>query len=154
MTEFHLKVPAPQEAEILSRLVLRSKAHWGYSDAFMADCVEVLRIHPSDLEAPGYLVAYEAATDTPWGISLLEFEDGDAVLDKLFVDPVAMGKGVGAALFRQAVAAATEAGAPRMTVVSDPQAEPFYLKMGAQRIGEMPSEAIPGRVLPYLSYTL
>lgn len=154
MPEFILRPPTPKEAAELSRLILRSKAHWGYSDDFMADCVDVLRVTPEDLEEPGYLGAYCASTGVPWGVSLVEFEEEGAILDKLFVAPEAMGKGVGAALCESAKKTAHAKGAHQMTVTSDPQAEPFYLKMGATRVGEKPSEAIPGRYLPYLAFTL
>jgi len=33
---------------------------------------------------------------------------------------------------------------------ADPNAEGFYLKMGAERVGESPSGSIPGRMLPLL----
>jgi hypothetical protein len=41
-----------------------------------------------------------------------------------------------------------------MFIASDPFAEPFYRAMGAERIGETPSDAIPGRLIPLLMYAL
>ncbi|WP_067619878.1 hypothetical protein [Alicyclobacillus acidiphilus] len=41
-----------------------------------------------------------------------------------------------------------------LTIRPDPNAEPFYLAMGAQRVGEVPSGSIPGRMLPLLQYLL
>ena len=41
-----------------------------------------------------------------------------------------------------------------MTVQSDPHAEGFYRAMGMERVGEVPSGSIPGRVLPKLRITL
>ncbi|TCT06419.1 hypothetical protein EDC22_1111 [Tepidamorphus gemmatus] len=40
------------------------------------------------------------------------------------------------------------------SVDSDPFAEGFYLAMGAQRVGEAPSGAIAGRMLPRLAKRL
>jgi hypothetical protein len=48
------------------------------------------------------------------------------------------------------VALARALGAWRMRIESDPFAEPFYRAMGAERIGEAASDAIPGRLIPLL----
>jgi hypothetical protein len=37
---------------------------------------------------------------------------------------------------------------------ADPFAEGFYLAMGAERIGEVASDALPGRMLPQLRVLL
>ncbi|MCG6496213.1 hypothetical protein MCM47_18115 [Kitasatospora sp. A2-31] len=41
-------------------------------------------------------------------------------------------------------------GSRRLTIDADPNAEPFYLAMGATRIGTTASESVPGRELPLL----
>ena len=39
-------------------------------------------------------------------------------------------------------------GAGRLTILADPNAAAFYERAGAVRIGEAPSDAVPGRLLP------
>ena len=39
-------------------------------------------------------------------------------------------------------------GAGRLTILADPNAAAFYERAGAVRIGEAPSDAAPGRLLP------
>ncbi len=51
-----------------------------------------------------------------------------------------MGRGVGRALFEHARKVAAEAGATVVEIDADPYAEPFYLRMGARRVGEVQSE--------------
>jgi hypothetical protein len=51
-------------------------------------------------------------------------------------------------LWEHAVASALERGFQTLSLESDPNAEPFYLHMGAERIGER--EVTPGRVLPVM----
>jgi GNAT superfamily N-acetyltransferase len=70
-------------------------------------------------------------------------------LDALFVEPDAMGAGVGRALLAQARAAAAAHGIAELAIDADPQAEPFYLREGARRVGDVHS-ASTGRVLPRL----
>lgn len=45
-------------------------------------------------------------------------------------------------------ALAAKHGATASNIVSDPNAERFYLAAGGVRIGERASESIPGRYLP------
>src|SRR5687768_14923343 len=46
----------PDEAEHLTALTLRSKAHWGYDADFMAACVPSLTITSERIATPGELV--------------------------------------------------------------------------------------------------
>ena len=81
--------------------------------------------------------------------------DGDiADLQKMFVEPSAIGLGVGKALFAWAVSTAKNLGAQHMTIDADPGAVGFYKKMGAVEHGAVPSGSIPGRMLPRLQVEL
>jgi GNAT superfamily N-acetyltransferase len=79
--------------------------------------------------------------------------DGDrAILDHLWIDPKNIGAGIGRELFNHAVERAIEMQASVIEVESDPNAEGFYKRMGARRIGETSSE-LDGqpRILPLLA---
>ena len=150
-----IRQPHAHEADYLSDMVLRSKASWGYLPDFMAACVDALRITPQDIAEGAIRVAADAVTDTPLGLNKVVYGgDGHVGLDKLFIAPEAMGRGVGALLFQDAATRAKALGATVMTIDSDPGAESFYLRMGAARVGSVESEAIPGRFLPKLEFTL
>ena len=69
-------------------------------------------------------------------------------LDKLFVEPQQIRTGVGRVLMAHAIDEARRRGAKRLTILSDPYAAGFYERNGARRIGEAPSDAIPGRSVP------
>jgi GNAT superfamily N-acetyltransferase len=89
------------------------------------------------------------------GIAELAPMDGGIIdLDKLFVDPPAIGHGVGARLFRRAAQAARHDGARTLTILSDPNAAAFYERMGARFLRLAPSDAIPGRQLPFYDFDL
>jgi predicted N-acetyltransferase YhbS len=66
-----------------------------------------------------------------------------------------MGRGIGRALFLHAVNKARELGARTLYIESDPNAEGFYLRMGANRVGVV-SGKVAGlfRELPLLAYEL
>ena len=78
----------------------------------------------------------------------LSSEDGELHLEKLFVAPGQMGKGIGRALMDWVVSTARIAGCCPIIIEADPDAAPFYEHIGADRAGEAPSGSIPGRMLP------
>jgi GNAT superfamily N-acetyltransferase len=130
----------------LSGLCLRSKAHWGYDGAFMAACRAELTLHPDDLETTSLQVAERAGSVA--GLAQVRVTGADADLLKLFIEPALIGAGVGRLLFEWATAKARELGAVRMMIEADPDAAPFYERMGAHHAGSVASGSIPGRMLP------
>ena len=130
----------------LSGLCLRSKAHWGYDEAFLAACRAELTIHLHELQVTSLQVAERDATVV--GLAQIKVTGADADLLKLFVEPALIGAGAGRLLFEWATAKARELGAIRMIIEADPGAAPFYERMGAQQAGFTPSQSIPGRMLP------
>ena len=65
-----------------------------------------------------------------------------------------MGQGYGRCLFERAAAVARGWALGVMEFEADPHAEPFYLHLGAERVGVSPSAAIPGRAVPLMRYAL
>lgn len=134
------------EIEALSALCVRSKAHWGYDAEFMARCVPHLRVSP---EAVGKGLAYVAAAgEVAVGVHQISVKAASAELDLFFVDPPAIGTGVGRQLYRHAVGVALAVGCRELIIDADPFAAAFYAAMGARYLEDVPSDAIPGRKLP------
>ncbi len=140
------------EIDTLTALCIRSKAHWGYDRVFMDKSRDALTVKPGRVEAGDVLVA-ELRGAVAAVAAIAPDEDGFEI-ELFFVDPPAMGHGVGARLFQALIRHAKEQGIPSLSILSDPQAAPFYEKMGARRIGSAPSDAIPGRTLPLLRVTI
>ncbi|MEM7776002.1 MAG: GNAT family N-acetyltransferase [Pseudomonadota bacterium] len=137
------------ECPLLTALCLRSKAHWGYDAAFMAQCVAELTVRPERLEQNGVWVA--DIDDVPVGLYEAAINDNRTlVVELFFVEPHAMGRGVGRALWRHMEHEATRRGIACIDVEADPQALMFYERMGCRLIGGVPSRSIPGRTLPQL----
>lgn len=116
-------------------------------------CVPALTVHEADIAADRVLVATD--DDGP-PLALVEvLGEGDTVaLQEMFVDPPAIGRGLGRLMFGQAVAKARALGARRMTILADINAAPFYERMGARFLRTEPSDAIPGRTLPFYEVDL
>jgi GNAT superfamily N-acetyltransferase len=148
-----IRAAQPGEGQGLSALCVRSKAHWGYDAAFMTLSAAALNVNEDDIAAGRVRVAVDdAARVVGMACVLTDGETSD--LDALFVDPPAIGSGAGRALFEAAVAMARRQGARRMTILADPNAAPFYERMGARYLRHAPSDAIPGRTLPFYEYDL
>jgi GNAT superfamily N-acetyltransferase len=141
------------ESESLTALCMRSKAHWGYDAEFMRLCTASLTVSEASIAAGRVLVATDAAGRTIGTVSVAEDSDM-AELALMFVDPSAMGGGTGRALFEEAVRLARRLGHRRMAILADPNAAPFYERMGARFLRNAPSDAIPGRTLPLYEYDL
>jgi GNAT superfamily N-acetyltransferase len=150
--EQRIRPARPEEAKRLSDLAFRSKAHWGYDDAFMERCRGDLTVFPGNI-AEGRVFVLEDRGRIR-GFYELTGGDEERELSLLFVEPDDIGKGYGRTLWLHAVRTAGKSGARRILIHSDPYAEPFYRAMGARRVGEVPSTAIPGRMLPLMRFDL
>ena len=92
------------DAEALTRLALASKAHWGYSEEFMARCVAELTLTPT--AAPRGRVRVGEHDDGVVGFHGLTGEPPEVELDLLYVDPGRLRQGIGGLLLHDAVATA------------------------------------------------
>ena len=147
-----IRPPTIDELSGLSDLCFRSKASWGYDEEFMEACRGELSLEPRDLELTTIAVAEHGGK--PIGVAQLKVVDDGADLLKLFVDPNALRTGRGKALLAWATDVARKLGATRLTIESDPDAAPFYRRMGAYDVGQGPSGSVPGRMLPKLAMNL
>ena len=124
-----------EEANALNELTKRSVMYWGYEPAFLdfepeaitVDATFLRRASTFLLEERGKLIGYYAFVNLKRGLSL----------DKLFIEPGHIGAGYGRLLWDHAVAEARRKGAKEFTLMSDPNAAPFYTAMGAQFIREV-----------------
>ncbi|WP_106977211.1 GNAT family N-acetyltransferase [Streptomyces sp. NRRL S-244] len=126
-----LRAARPGEADELTALVLRSKAYWGYDAAFLVSCAPELRIPAGEVAGRRIVVAEDASGGGVLGLASLEGAPPVARLGLLFVEPEAIGRGVGRRLYRDALRRAAELGFRRLLIDADPHAAGFYRAMGA-----------------------
>lgn len=150
--EVLIRPAVAEEAALLSELALRSKGHWGYPPEFLEACRAELT-YTAEQCASGEVFVAERDGQVV-GFHLLDGQPPRGCLNSLFVDPPAIGSGVGARLLRHAFAEAKRRGFTTLTLDADPGAVPFYEHFGAERTGEAPSGSIAGRVLPVLTFRL
>jgi GNAT superfamily N-acetyltransferase len=142
------------ECELLSELALRSKGCWGYDAELLEACRAELTLVPEDLSRLTVRVAERSDGHVIAFYALGPLDDSAGEVCFFFVDPPFIGTGVGRRLYEDLLATARSAGMRSLRIDVDPGAASFYERMGAARVGETPSNSIPGRLLPSYEVTL
>ena len=137
----------PRDCADLTRIAHLAKRVWGYPETLIR------------LWRPGLTVTQEFVARHPVycavrggevvGFYALSDAGATPELEHMWVLPRHMGTGVGRLLFAHLRKRLAVAGATRLRIVSDPNAEGFYRRMGARRIGKEASHPA-GRFLPVL----
>lgn len=141
----------PDEAPQLTELACVSKRYWGYSDALIELWRCDLEFSPESIRAWTVFTAEQAGCLV--GVFAVSKSWDTDELEALWVHPSCVGRGLGRVLFHKAVAEARAQGATSLVIKSDPNAEPFYIRMGASPAGSVASTPV-GRRLPRLTFDL
>jgi GNAT superfamily N-acetyltransferase len=145
-----IRPASSDEGEQLRRIAIAAKAHWGYDRGEVVRWASQGDFSAQGLRAKEFFVAEIDASPVAFA-SLIA---GDvAVLDDLWVEPDAMGHGVGSALFRAVAARAAELGADSLEWEAEPHAGGFYERMGGRRLRDGPPSEW-GRILPVMGIDL
>jgi GNAT superfamily N-acetyltransferase len=119
----------------LSALALRAKQMWGYPPEWMLAWANDLRITSKEIESHPTFAA--TLNGVIVGFYMLRTADEKLWLEHLWVEPHWGRQGIGSKLFRHASEEARKFSRPQLWIEADPNAEPFYLKQGAQRVSEI-----------------
>jgi GNAT superfamily N-acetyltransferase len=142
------------EANVLTQIAHAAKRHWQYPEEWIALWRESLTITDTYLEEHQVFVG--EVRETIAGFYALVQAANQWELDHFWINPDFMGRGIGRALFNDAIKR-LKAASPGsiLEIESDPNAESFYLHMGAKRIGEI-SRDWQGliRTLPHLQFAI
>jgi GNAT superfamily N-acetyltransferase len=113
-------------------------------------------MHPIQGLLEGRVLVAESECGELLGVAVVEARQapGKFDLSLLFVEPSAIGTGVGRTLFEAAARLVERQGGSSLSILADPFAAAFYQHLGATRVGQAPSDAIPGRFLPLLDYEI
>ena len=138
------------EAAVLSRIALEAKRHWGYPEDWIQYWSGDLTISPEFISQNQVFVA--ESENEIIGFYALVAAGRHAELEHMWVAPKHIGTGVGKELFIHAMQIAAGDNVSQVELSADPNAEGFYQKMGARRIGEVTSEVMgERRQLPRLT---
>ena len=123
------------DAATLTNLAHDAKRYWGYPEHWIKQWQNELTISDDFvIENEVYLFAGD---DQVLGFYGLVIVNEKAELEHLWVAPQHIGRGVGKELFIHAMQRAADRDISEVEISADPNAEGFYKKMGAYRIGEV-----------------
>ena len=145
----HLEIrrARPDEADALTALAHAAKSHWHYPPEWIAAWKSELTLTPEFIADNEVFVA--VIDDAIAGCCALAISEGLAELEHMWIYPEQMGKGIGRELFEHVVKRAADLGFTELELSADPNAESFYERMGARRIGDIPANMFGhSRVLP------
>jgi ribosomal protein S18 acetylase RimI-like enzyme len=143
----------PQDADALTEVAHAAKRHWGYPERWIQHWRDILTMRPEFIAANVAYCAIEKSRAV--GFYLLTTETDGIHLDHLWILPAAMHRAIGRSLFEHAVAQTRNLGFRAIKIEADPNAEGFYRRMGARRVGVNITE-IDGepRELPLLEFRI
>ncbi|PRF97298.1 GNAT family N-acetyltransferase [Burkholderia ambifaria] len=147
--QFVIRACCPSDADQLTKLAFLSKAHWGYPKEWLDLWQGDLTVTPEMIEGS---IAYVAEAEEQiigfWVRASMD--SNEPTRGWLFVHPDHMGQGVARALWSELRKEAAARGIRSFVIEADPNAVPFYLSLGAEKIDEKESTVIPGRFFPIL----
>ena len=149
LPDLSIRLARTAEAGRLTRIAHAAKAWWGYSPQDIERWRAELTFTPELISRWPTWVACVAGEVV--GTAQLRTEPRFE-LEACWVHPSAVGKGVGRQLVDRVMQATRLRGGGLLWIDADPNAEGFYLRLGAVRVGVTPAPvtADPGRVRPLL----
>lgn len=135
------------DAGALTRIAHAAKGHWGYPK-------ELLDLWKEDITITPGFIARQPVYCAVRGRQVMGFYAISGTrrvreLEHMWVRPRHIGTGVGRLLFAHLLDRLRAMRVTQLEVASDPNAEGFYRRLGARRIGSIASRPI-GRTLPLL----
>lgn len=148
-----LRPAVPADAPVLTDILHKAKASWGYPDDKMAEYRQHWRISEATIRALTVTVAEKGGV--PVAFSGVTRQGDDTLLvDFLFVLPEVQGQGIGALLLTRAEDRARQESLARLYLESDAHAAPFYERRGFRTLATRPSEMSPGMDIPMMERPL
>ncbi|MEX1030722.1 MAG: GNAT family N-acetyltransferase [Paenibacillaceae bacterium] len=138
------------EASLLSQLAFESKSYWQYDQEYLVAAREQIKITYSDIEQD-YVYLYEDEQGISGFYHFMNIQC-DPELVWFFVHPKSIGTGIGKILWNHLLELIRNLEINEFMIKSDPNAESFYIKHGATRIGWKPSSVKGDMKLPLLKY--
>ncbi len=141
------------ESDKLTAIAHAAKRHWNYPEKWIEQWRADLTITPDFIAGNEVYVAVVDGEIA--GCCALVVSESLAELEHMWIDPRQMGKGLGRALFEYTTRRARQLGLTELELSADPNAEGFYERLGAKRIGEVQAD-VDGkhRVLPRMKVEL
>lgn len=134
----------------MSDLAFESKSYWKYDEEYLVAAREHIKISAIEIESD-HVYLYE---DDHGILGFYQFKSKQVEPELIwfFIHPSSIGKGIGKILWTHLLSVTKELEIKEFLIKSDQNAEAFYIKQGARRIGLKPSTVNADIQLPLLTY--
>ena len=142
-----------EDAKQLTYITITSKRYWNYPEKWIQLWLPQLTISPQYISENEVWIAAKNKKSVAY--YSLKYDGEYLWLDNLWVLPEHTGQGIGRTLFQHALERSGARGVSILKIEADPNAQRFYEKMGAHKVGEHLGE-LEGqlRVLPIMEINL
>lgn len=141
----------PEHAALLTEIAVSAKRHWNYPETWMQIWLPELTI------SSDYIALHEvwmmANAEKPIAFYALLAQVKDDELEHLWVLPEYIGRGIGKQLFQHMLERCKLFNISALKIYADPNAQSFYEKMGAKKVGEYATQMDEQiRILPVMEF--
>ena len=141
-----------EEANCLSEIAFKSEAYWGYDENYMKSFRSNYRVTEEFISNnPAYIIE---DNEIILGFYSFMINGRTASLDYFYIEPNSIGHGYGKLLWNHMINMCKKKGIEKVELVTSPQAEEFYIKMGARTVGQVESIVMKGRKIPKLIFDI
>lgn len=139
----------PNDADSLTKIATSAKRHWNYPEEWIQYWLPQLTISPEYISANEVWMMLDE--EMPIAFYALSQDEEGYELGHLWVLPEYIGKGIGKKLLRHALERCKLLNISSLKIYADPNAQLFYEKMGAKKVGESKSDLFgQERILPVM----
>ena len=138
-----------EDAKILTKIAIKGKSYWNYPGEWTKLWIEDLTITPAYINNNQVIKLIHDSEIV--GFYSLEYKDTQLHIGHFWILPEYIGQGFGKNAFFDLQSRSIEMNEHVVKVISDPNAEGFYIKLGAKLIRSIET-AIPGRKLNELEF--
>jgi N-acetylglutamate synthase-like GNAT family acetyltransferase len=146
-----LRKASADEVEALNQFIRLSKGVWGYSDDFLDEFIERWGLTKETLEKKSVKIL-EMDGEIHGVFSFGPNKKKKIELDLFFVNPKFIKTGIGRKMWNFIDEYARANKWKGFELISDPNAEEFFQRMGAKTVSTV--ESFPGRFVPVMKYEL
>ncbi|MDF2985869.1 MAG: N-acetyltransferase [Eubacterium sp.] len=147
---YKIRPAAVHECEKLTETAVKSEAYWGYDSEYMNNFKTYYSVSKEFINLNPTFVIEEDSNIV--GFYGLFTKNNQTELEYFFIAPQYIGQGYGKRMWMHLIKECHNTGIKEFNIVTSPQAEEFYVKMGAAPAGEVESLLKKGRIIPKLVY--
>jgi hypothetical protein len=147
------KIRPDNNVAVLNDIMKRSIAIWSYSSKEIEEVAEKLAITTEFVDKSVCCVA--ELNGSIKGFFCIDPSQSEKTNEaKFYIEPDSIRKGLGTILWNQVILELKNKKIQRFKFLVDKNAQGFYEKLGAVKVGEQPSEIIEKYMIPIMKYII